>query len=400
MPASGSDSASERVAFLVPIGCSLPLEDGAKFTRAAAHVEEGESGSNLLSLNVDLTCRRVGVNTIANPLAATGPILDEMTARSRNDDYAPDFAAPDGSYTTVVVAETALVPASTNDRSEALSDAFDRCEDALVDLIRALRMSTKLRLPLPHRATLPVMVPMLVRPAGDPSLFQVSWNVPGPASPPALSAEELDRAHYWLFTLTQGHLFAAYAERYREAFDAYEVDGDRPLTLIRCQLAAEVLLDALLKSALWEEGVRPPVAAAAEFSVGLGTRVRRYYHVRFGGDWNVESPAWALGAWHRDVRVPRNRVVHANYAPSRAEARAALRALEGLDAFVRLRLADRPLTYPRTIAMLLGRPGLTRLGRSTAALDRFVEGQGTQEGDWVSLFKEWSALLDGARGTT
>lgn len=296
---------------------------------------------------------------------------------------------------TVVEAVTPLLPGE-----DAVSEAFDRCLDALSQVFAAYRSSTRNLVPAPTYERLSPVILYATRTARAPvvwderlSLFVLHANVR--ATPPALAEHDLEQLNTWLSVRKRGHPLMPYAERELDARLALDTRGDYAAAVVSAQTAAEVLVDSLLTLLLWEEDA-DPADAATLFSEGLQKRVRTHFGTRLGGDWNTRGSG-PVGTWGTFLAPLRNRIVHAGHHPTRAEAREALSALADLSGFVSDRLADKRTAFPRTALLVLGRPGLERRGRWGGQVEDFVETHADEEPDWIASYRAWRDRLDEAR---
>jgi hypothetical protein len=303
-------------------------------------------------------------------------------------------------YKTVVQATTPIRVDETPNANE-LTAAFDRCEVQLAKLVDGYRVVAPRTILPVRREVLPSIVPYVIHDLPPSSgselfagLFLVNHNVPH--SPEVLQGQQLEKLRLMVGFSFYGHPFTVYSLRSKEAYAALSQRGDTADAVIRAQMAAEVLLDTILMSMLWEEGVSPDVAAVIFRDEGLSKRVRTHYGSRLGGNWHTDRPG-VVADWSTKVHALRGRVVHGNYTPSRDEARLALAALNELDVYIRSRLVAKRTTYKRTTLMLLGRPGLERLGAWSGDIVRFVQNQADNEPDWHASLSDWRQQVNQAR---
>ena len=211
-----------------------------------------------------------------------------------------------------------------------------------------------------------------------------------------MGPEEMEKLRIYLSHTIVENPFGAYSLRSKEASAALYQRGDTSDAVVKGQIAAEVLLDTILMSMLWEEGLDPADAALEVFEDSLATRVRKQYARRLGGNWSASGKG-PIAAWVWNMARLRGCVVHGNYAPTRDEAKRALTALDGLDSFLRRRLVAKRLQYKRTTLMLLGRPGLERLGGWSGQIVKFMDTEAGNEPDWRLTLKHWRERLNQAR---
>lgn len=309
--------------------------------------------------------------------------------------------APWSEAQTTVIEMVALVQAEES--VDWVSVGFDRCLSALDDLVRAFRIQTGARIPHLSYERLPFTVVFAHR-ALEPGaewirssmLLLRHFNLPSSmAASEALSKADLDETMTLLSFLKREHPFVVFSERAREAVYSLDVAGDYGGAVVNAALGVEVLLDSLISMLCWEEGLRPTEIAATVFSKSLARRVRTDYHGRLGGNWSLAGTG-PVADWARVLARLRGRVVHRGYRPARKEAKAGVDVAYRVSEFVKERLADRCKSYPRTTLLLLGRPGLERLGRWHVLSD-FVENEADEEPEWLAAFKQWRDELDAAR---
>jgi hypothetical protein len=300
-------------------------------------------------------------------------------------------------YRTVVEAVT---PIDFRRGERAVSDAFDACLEKLEDLVRAYRNYS--HLPIHHisRERLPPFAVFITRTLENPpewaeglSLMILHMNNPG-VTLPDLEDDELRELNTFLSAIVRNHPLVAFAERSVDADVALTLDGDYADALVQLQISAEVLLDGVLTLMLWEEGTAPEDAIGI-FDESLAKRLRTHYGPRLGGDWNPQTSG-PLARWRSDISYVRGRVVHAGYRPTIDEARKAAEALAAVEDFVKGRLADRRMRYPRTTLLTLGRPGLERRGVWSGQIKEFAE-RADDEPDWLGQYAVWREAFDKAR---
>lgn len=321
-----------------------------------------------------------------------------LHAREDAGDRGPHFAP----YHTVVEAVTPLRLRLDEQKNEdELTAAFDRCERELAKLVDAYRMYKRSHMQPLSRELLPPVVPFVTRDLlredswdDHMSLFLLHLNLP-------IAQDLLDSAQMGKLLLAHSHQirgnpFAIYSLRSIEASTALFRYGNSADAVIRAQMAFEVLIDGLLAWMLWEEHVDPIDAAERFFLEGLTKRVRTHYAPRLGGNWSTKGRG-PMAQWRERLYHLRGRVVHGNYAPTRAEAHSALDAMNVVDSFVRKRLVASKNRYKRTTLMLLGRPGLEKIGAWSGQMRRFVETTADSEPDWLLSFSDWHRRLNGAR---
>lgn len=130
-----------------------------------------------------------------------------------------------------------------------------------------------------------------------------------------------------------GGPFAPVGDLRREAQAALYLRGDYRGASLASATCAEVLLDTTLLHMLWAEGVSAAGGADLITNTPFATRVKTEFHIRLGGDWDVNG-AGPIGNWHRDTAQLRHRVVHGGYRPTREQAVSSLAATAKLERYI------------------------------------------------------------------
>jgi hypothetical protein len=333
------------------------------------------------------------------PLNAVSKVFRAVTGQSLYEDdvEAIESVSFDETAGTVITAVTPLIRDEGEDLAEAAGKAFDRCLEEISTLVRAYVTemgATYVRL-VSRRNVYPFVVYWL-RHAFDPDVggeHRMLSIHGGMSQAQALSAAEVEEADLSkvvvnLSRIKQGDPFQAASEQFYRARRAYWVEGDFAATVSAAYTAGEVLLNSLLLLLEWEKGTARAVTKAWFEEQGLTKRLRTYYHPSLGGSWDPKNSTGMIGKWMALAEL-RGRVVHAGYWPTEQEAEAALEMMGGLSDFVKGRLAIRLEAHPRTALLLLGEPGLRRLGKWRGKIKRFVEEEAGAEDPWIASFREW-----------
>lgn len=177
-----------------------------------------------------------------------------------------------------------------------------------------------------------------------------------------------------------------YLDLYRQGAVALR-QGNTRECIVMMSVAAESLINVLLAHLQWEECLTPEMSATT-WAPSLDTRIKTVLPTKLGGNWNITRPG-AAHDWNQNIASIRHRVVHAGYKPSMEEARDAVKALDGLVAFIGDRVvhSGNLSKYPRTALTLLGSEGLKRRDRYTRAV-REIERDRT-EVKWDETFSRW-----------
>ena len=300
-------------------------------------------------------------------------------------------------YATVVEAATVLL----GDAKDSLSDAFDRCLEVLERYLRAYRVAFSDPLLPVVRQRLPPMLVFFSGSLRDPT----DWNAKGilmlhlhfqaPAAPDSRGEADFDRFQAMLDRQVKGDPIGVYVEAWLRADRALEREGDYGVAVILAYVAAEVLLDTVLTLLLWEDGWTPEDAATEIYTDRTAKRVRSQFKHRLGGTWETEGSG-PVAEWVRRLGRLRHRVVHMGYAPTYVEALDARGALHDLDVHVKDCLITKRRTYPRSVWLLLGEPGLKKRNKWSNRMARLYESI-RDEPNWVESYIDWRRRFDAAR---
>ena len=286
----------------------------------------------------------------------------------------------------------------------ALEEALDRCFSVLTDVSSMSRLVKHRGHPIATKEQVAVAL-WFGRHPTSPS-YKTGIGGILMLTPPTgpvrdvFEEPEMNRLMAHLKRVWDGSPLELAMDRSLEASTFMRRDGDYGNAVIHAALASEIVLDSILALLLWEEQLHAPtidaaVAAFDESRGGLATRVRREYAPRLGGNWDPEKRG-PVQAWARDLARLRGRVVHRGYRPTEAEAEAALSASNGLLDFIKGRLAVKARNHPRTALLVLGEPGLRRLGGWKAAEAYLAASQHSPD-DWFRDYAAWRSKVDAAR---
>ena len=308
------------------------------------------------------------------------------------------------SYSTVFEAVTPLLPEFEDNggvnKVDTVSKAFNRCMEAFFELYQSyITVHADLRIRTLNRRNSYPMIPWTTRDPFDAD----DWGGMGvfmansgehvmPFSVGALTDNEIESMAQFISRTRRGDPLSVFAQHSRSAGRAFYVDADFASTVVWAHTSAEVLLDTILLMLAWEEQLAPG-DVAAWFGKGLLDRVKRRYHSRLKGTWDVSNSETVPGRWVSRVHRLRNSVVHQGYQPTEREAQQALEMGPELEEHIKLLLIDGWRTYPQTMLLVLGTPGLERRGRWRGKLREYAEAKlddpDLQE-DWLALFVAWS----------
>jgi len=377
----------------------VPSAGGLAFaspTAQATIIEEDESAPALMPADPDGVCLRFWQVEARDPdMQGAIEAVEKISFRvlghllpERSDD---PVEVPDA---RVVVTEM-VTPLPDVDSSVQI--AFRRCFDCLQDVSRAFGNS--LRPPYAPLELSDVFPSVLFAAPSDRSGTDHQFSmylIPGSIPEDYMSPDDLNRDQVTQFSvhlrrLREGDPFTLCSERAHRAQAAAHA-GDFTTAVIDVAVASEILLDAVLSCMLWEEKF-----GAADAATALGRSVSQWmrgdFPQRLGGSWD-QTGAGPVAAWRADIANVRNRIVHRGYRPSEAEGDSALHAFERLDGHVRERLVEKRLDYPRTALLLLGEPGLQRLGGLSRRMRDRVAELNEDPDTWVRAHVDWRDAVD------
>ncbi|MEU9537507.1 hypothetical protein [Streptomyces mirabilis] len=309
------------------------------------------------------------------------------------------------SYRTVVEMVTAQnADVWAVDEQAAVCEALNRCFDVLSDVSAMARLVKHWGHPIATKEQVAAAL-WFGRPLTSLS-YKTGIGGMLMLTPPrgpvkeVFEESEMNRLMAHLKRVWGGSPIELAMDRSLEARTFMRRDGDYGNAVIHAALASEIVLDSVLALLLWEEQLQVPSIDAAlnvfdESRGGLATRVRREYAPRLGGIWDPGKRG-ALQDWARDLANLRGRVVHRGYRPTEAEAVVALSASEALLDFIKGRLAIKARSYPRTALLVLGEPGLRRLGGWKAA-EAYLKASQDHPDDWFREYAAWRSKVDAAR---
>ncbi|MEU0524590.1 hypothetical protein [Streptomyces niveus] len=325
-------------------------------------------------------------------------VISEVTGKFNHVPDLPPDDPPEG-FRTVVEMVTAENSESLRNGSNALNEAFGRCFSLLSEVFSMSRL-------VRHHGASTVTAEQVGfsiwygRLPGEEygDRGGILYITPPPAPPSdTFDRKEFSKLEVHLARLWNGSPIELVMDRALDAYDYLHRSGDYTNAVIHAALSSEILLDSTLGLLLWEEQLAAPDFSAAagifdDSRGGLATRVKRDYCSRLGGTWDpgVRGP---VKQWKDDLARLRGRAVHRGYRPSRDETVAALGASDGLLEFIKFRLAQNARNYPRTALMILGEPGLRRLGGWKSVRNGF-ETTGDDVLSWFADYSRWRAAVD------
>ncbi|MEV6575659.1 hypothetical protein [Streptomyces sp. NPDC051577] len=306
------------------------------------------------------------------------------------------------SYRTVVEMVTAQDRTALDaDEEGALREAFDRCFGVLTDVTAMTRLVTRDRRPVATKEQVHLAMwfgrrPEQLRYRGGPRGILL---LTPPAAPPTEFLDEAGfehlKAHLW--RAWDGSPLELAMDRSLEASLFLRRDGDYGSAVIHAALSSEIVLDSTLALMLWEEQLHTPDIETAARLFGdprgnLAARVKRDYCPRLGGTWNPNVPG-PVRNWAQQLTRLRGRVVYRGYRPTEVEAETALAASDALLEFIKGLLARKSKAYPRTALLVLGEPGLRRIGGWRAA-ETYLAASEQRSDTWFREFTQWRDQVD------
>lgn len=149
-----------------------------------------------------------------------------------------------------------------------------------------------------------------------------------------LNQEELGKVAWFVEVIEQGLNPFILSEEMALMADREFQGGCYREAVMYAQSSIEIFLSTLLTKILEIEGTAPEAIERMLQEVGFATRLRREYHPRLGGSWDVNNATSPLGHWYANTYQLRNRVVHGGYAPNQLEAKVAVDAASALRSHV------------------------------------------------------------------
>lgn len=334
-----------------------------------------------------------GLFQVAHEVTGIGKVSDEPAK------------VPQETYRTVVEMVTAQNADTLHDMPRALGEAFNRCFGVLSDVYSMSRLVTRDSLS-PHigieQVQLATWFGRLPGQEYSEDLSGIFWVAPPPYVPTEMmETQGFQKLEALLGRVWNGSPLELVMKHSLTARQYIDQHGDYASAVINAALSSEILLDSLLALMLWEEQIKSPntVAAVDIFDEtkagGLASRIKREYAPRLGGNWNVVVSG-PVRNWSENLARLRGRIVHRGYRPSRAEAERALDASDELIEFVKSRLATKAKFYPRTCLMIIGEPGLRRIGGWKWAR-KFLDATDEHPLSWFSTYSKWRDSVDAQR---
>jgi hypothetical protein len=344
---------------------------------------------------------QVSIEPFQRAMAIAAAVVPGVAAPA--EDRAPTVALEEESYSTVFEAVTPLIPSVQDGQislERTVDDAFDRCMENLAELFRAyIAVSADLRVAPITRNSLFILLPWTTRNPDDSEWGGLAVYKPNvgahviPRATGELGEDDMNRLMTVISRAKRLDPVAPFVQHARASRRAFWMQADYGATVIEAHISSEVFLDSVLLLMAWEEGTAPE-EASEWFDEWLSKRIRTRYGPRLGGNWNTHDSKSLVGQWAERVQGLRNRVAHRGYWPSEQEAYECLQARDQLEDFIKERLAARRTKYQRTTLLVLGMPGLKRLGVYSGRIKKFVETEAGAEPDWLADYRNWANEFD------
>lgn len=293
------------------------------------------------------------------------------------------------------------------------SDQFMRALDAVREVARSITLTGRRAPVLPSYERTPLMIHFLTAVvyakdgqyriprdrdwALDGLIHLEHLNLPGDGPSDENETVVDQTMGHWRRCLEARMPGALARERFVEASRLLNRDGEYGAAIVAVCTGVEILCDALLSATLWEAhfcdpSTDGPAAAALLFGdeTPLSRAAKQLWPV-LGGDWNSPRSAWQQ--FQVGASALRNRVVHAGYSPSRAEAQRGMDQVDALQEFLIGRVAEKANTYPRMTYLFVGVDGLTRRNRYRGQIKKFLEQDAPQEDWYIESFGGWHQTL-------
>ncbi|HEX6292922.1 MAG TPA: hypothetical protein VFZ66_27310 [Herpetosiphonaceae bacterium] len=111
-------------------------------------------------------------------------------------------------------------------------------------------------------------------------------------------------------------------------------DGFYQDAVLYAQMSIEEFLNTLYINILLHEGKSDVEAELLREQIPFMTMVKKEFHLRLGGKWDINNPTTELGRWYKDVYLLRNVIAHKGYFPSFSEVDKALAATHDFRLYV------------------------------------------------------------------
>jgi hypothetical protein len=117
--------------------------------------------------------------------------------------------------------------------------------------------------------------------------------------------------------------------------------------IIYSQTAFETFLRTLLTEFYKEEGKTSEELNQVYEDYGFMGVLKREFHPRIGGNWNVKDESTDLGIWNRDCYTIRNRIIHSGFIPNHEQVSLSIGATDNMISVILDRTNLKKRTYPK-----------------------------------------------------
>lgn len=282
---------------------------------------------------------------------------------------------------------------------DLISDAFDRCLEELNGvLIAYLHATNDLRTRTLSRQNCRPLIPMMFQDQSGKyyglSPFGARLPLFSPQNDATLNDEELWKFEVIRTRRSRNDPFSLYVERIKAAQRYLNIDGDYSSSIVTAQTSCEILLNSILLIISWEEGLsRRETRGWFEERVTFRARVQRRLQPLLGGNWS-NPPGDGLVSLLENMQHLRNSIVHLGSSPNERQARSVIEAVNTIELFAKRRLVAKRREFPRTALMLLGEPGMRKLGGWDGWMKEWFDAHAPSEPDWILAFIDWRDSQD------
>ena len=422
------------IVFFVPAPIALEFPDGSTFRFAREEMVDwlkgipsaptpefapeydspADDGKGFVSCKVWRVPEEIEVSLseAERAIRVCATVLDLPEPPPFDDSVERRIAAEVPSLAAVFELVTPMIPSTLNgaiDKRKTVSDAFDRCIEALAELYRAYLIQTRdWRIREPTRRSITSVIPWTTRhPLLNrfdgmrlflPNLFDTSTQLRAGT----MSARQVEEVMKAVSRRRQagehGDPVLMSVEHARRAQRAYHIDADYLSTIVWAYAWLETLLDGILTVSAWEDGVEAR-EVAGWFERRFMKRVLEHFPKRFGGKWLPDVSDSYFGSWVEAVANVRHLVIHDGYRPSQEEAARALVVCERLEEYVKDRVARKRRRFPKTSLIVIGTPGLERRHLLDSYMRRVVE-DASEEESWLRSYARFVTEVRGATGSS
>lgn len=379
-----------------------PLLDGEKFVSTASSVNPLPSkgvGRNFVSLrfwHIDSEPRTRFESDLESLFKAFARVHPP-----RNDGHPdPQVRPPEMPplYRTAVEAVTFVASEADLTASQIKPDPLSRCIERVLKWHTAYRVVSQLPIDeLTYARIFPIAVsfrrdmqaetitPDGIVTLGDPNVvdFGILADRIGTADMELLS-------HALGRTMVGDPLISILERRSDANFE--RAKGNFSNAVIQLAIACEIIFDSVLGLILWESGMTPEDAADI-FSTDITPRIKNQYAVRLGGIWALDRGA--AGDWFDNVAGTRNRIVHAGYRATAADATAAGAASDALAKFVADRVCAKFRLFPKTAWIIAGRVGFETRNLFSRRVREWIGAQPPRAiHKWIRDYTTWREAVN------